>query len=248
MQRLARLAAGRSGAASSVCRRAALSTRSGPQLGRRRSSSSEYDAYLAKFGDRTVNELKLESATLHDDPLPLFRAVGALARQCRGRRASRPRTIRSRPPIDCGSESRRRVARRAGLRIPLRRLVFGWVLRHAQRRVRDRENLRLERTRLFGRVRRIFLELGRRLHAARSCSTTRATSSTSRWTRCWRSSTAARRHVDLRALAALRKREFARVRRQAPAPGRSLRDARARLPGHDFRRAGGTARGFRRRA
>ena len=29
----------------------------------------------------------------------------------------------------------------------------------------DRENLRLERTRLFGRVRRIFLELGRRLHA-----------------------------------------------------------------------------------
>ena len=32
-------------------------------------------------------------------------------------------------------------------------------------RVRDRENLRLERTRLFGRVRRIFLELGRRLHA-----------------------------------------------------------------------------------
>ena len=37
--------------------------------------------YLAKFGDRTVNELKLESATLHDDPLPLFRAVGSLAQQ-----------------------------------------------------------------------------------------------------------------------------------------------------------------------
>jgi len=39
------------------------------------------------------------------------------------------------------------------------------VLRHARTRVRDRENLRLERTRLFGRVRRIFLELGRRFHA-----------------------------------------------------------------------------------
>jgi pyruvate,water dikinase len=48
---------------------------------------------------------------------------------------------------------------------PIRRLVFNWVLRHAQARVRDRENLRLERTRLFGRVRRIFLELGRRLNA-----------------------------------------------------------------------------------
>jgi pyruvate,water dikinase len=31
--------------------------------------------------------------------------------------------------------------------------------------VRDRENLRFERTRVFGRVRRIFVELGRRLHA-----------------------------------------------------------------------------------
>ena len=50
-------------------------------------------------------------------------------------------------------------------RHPIRRLVFNWVLRHARARVRDRENLRLERTRLFGRVRRIFLELGRRLNA-----------------------------------------------------------------------------------
>ena len=39
------------------------------------------------------------------------------------------------------------------------------MLKHARRRVRDRENLRLERTRLFARVRQIFLELGRRLHA-----------------------------------------------------------------------------------
>jgi pyruvate,water dikinase len=36
------------------------------------------------------------------------------------------------------------------------------VLRQARTRIRDRENLRFERTRLFGRVRRIFLEFGRR--------------------------------------------------------------------------------------
>jgi pyruvate,water dikinase len=47
----------------------------------------------------------------------------------------------------------------------VRRVVFAWVLRHAQIRVRDRENLRLERTRLFGRVRRIMRELGRRFQA-----------------------------------------------------------------------------------
>ncbi len=42
------------------------------------------DAYLDKFGDRCVDELKLESETLHDDPLPLLRAVGHLAAQPRG--------------------------------------------------------------------------------------------------------------------------------------------------------------------
>src|SRR5205807_2479180 len=47
----------------------------------------------------------------------------------------------------------------------LRGIVFRWVLRQARDRVRDRENLRFERTRLFGRVRRIFVEIGRRFHA-----------------------------------------------------------------------------------
>jgi pyruvate,water dikinase len=40
--------------------------------------------------------------------------------------------------------------------------VFWWVANNARRRVRDRENLRFERTRVFGRVRKIFLELGKR--------------------------------------------------------------------------------------
>jgi pyruvate,water dikinase len=44
-------------------------------------------------------------------------------------------------------------------------LLFAWVLRNARARVRDRENLRFERTRLFGRVRRIVLELGRKFYA-----------------------------------------------------------------------------------
>ncbi|NJO07948.1 MAG: hypothetical protein HC876_21865 [Chloroflexaceae bacterium] len=49
---------------------------------------------------------------------------------------------------------------------PLRRVVFGWVLQQARARVRDRENLRFERTRVFGRARRVFVEMGHRLHAA----------------------------------------------------------------------------------
>jgi len=39
-----------------------------------------YDAYLSKFGDRCLEELKLESETLHEDPLVLLRSIGEVAR------------------------------------------------------------------------------------------------------------------------------------------------------------------------
>ncbi len=116
------------------------------------------DEYLAKFGDRCLEELKLESATLHDDPLPLLRAVANTAAQP------------PRPPRPTGPENDPRLraerAVDAALRTkPLQRAIYAPVLANARRHVRDRENLRFERTRVFGRVRRIFLELGRRFHA-----------------------------------------------------------------------------------
>jgi pyruvate,water dikinase len=122
---------------------------------------SGYRDYLDRFGERMANELKLESATLHDDPLPLLRAVGALAWQLTRHGHGAPATP-SGDRLRATAQARVRVA---FARRPVRRVIFKWILRHARRRVRDRENLRFERTRLFGRVRRIFVELGRRLHA-----------------------------------------------------------------------------------
>lgn len=118
-----------------------------------------YHAYLEKFGDRCLDELKLESATLYDDPLPLLRSVGEFARRIKSGGAGKPLDEAA---IRHGAEARVKAAL-AGK--PLKRLLFGWVLRQARSRVRDRENLRFERTRLFGRVRRIFVELGKRYHA-----------------------------------------------------------------------------------
>lgn len=120
--------------------------------------AAEYRAYLDKFGERSVNELKLETETLHDDPLPLMRGIGNLVLQ-RSAAASTPMSGQTRRDA---AQARVRAALASR---PLRRRLFSWVLRHARARVRDRENLRLERTRLFGRVRRIFVELGRRFHA-----------------------------------------------------------------------------------
>ena len=114
-------------------------------------------SYLDRFGDRCLEELKLETETLSDDPLTLYRAVGRLA-------AAPPRAAAApvQSPRDA-AESRVRAA--LGTAGPRARL-FRWVLRETRARVRDRENLRFERTRLFGRVRRIFVELGRRYAAA----------------------------------------------------------------------------------
>jgi pyruvate,water dikinase len=124
---------------------------------RRGEFRKHYESYLQKFGERCSEELKLESSTLHDDPLMLLRAVGSLAFQ--GARST----------TSCGAEQNLRHDAEAradeALRSrPLRRIIFNGVLYQARRTIRNRENLRLERTRVFGRVRRIFVELGARMH------------------------------------------------------------------------------------
>ena len=121
---------------------------------------SLYDAYVEKFGDRCLEELKLESLTLHDEPLVLLRSVGQYAR----RLAAGGPAAEGVNETKLRAQAEGRVAEK--LKGCLRRIVFNWVLANARRRVRDRENLRFERTRLFGRVRRIYVELGKRLHAA----------------------------------------------------------------------------------
>jgi rifampicin phosphotransferase len=116
-----------------------------------------YREYLDRFGERCPDELKLESLTLHDDPLPLLRAVGYMA----ARVASSDVEPDAHRNGGRRADAERRVQEALAGR-PMRRLAFHWVLRQARARIRDRENLRFERTRLFGRVRRIFLEFGRR--------------------------------------------------------------------------------------
>ena len=115
--------------------------------------------YLDQFGDRCLDELKLESATLHDDPLLLLRSIGRLAQRLNANETG----MRNRE-IALRAEAEAKIVT-AFIGHPLRRQIFNWVLGHTRARVRERENLRFERTRLFGRVRRIFVEIGKRLYA-----------------------------------------------------------------------------------
>jgi len=120
--------------------------------------SQQYDRYMREFGDRCDGELKLESPTLRDDPSMLLHAIGRLA--------SQPHTSAANLPA--GSAARDDAARcvaAALAQTPFRRAMFAWILKNARGRIVDRENLRFARTQLFGRVRAIFIELGRRMAA-----------------------------------------------------------------------------------
>ncbi|MDA7640770.1 PEP-utilizing enzyme [Opitutaceae bacterium] len=120
----------------------------------------EIDSYFEKFGDRCLDELKLESLALVDDPLLLYRSIGELAV-----RQSSDEVVKGPPAKDTrqGDAEARVFGALKGA--PIKKALFRYVLKHARRRVSGRENLRFERTRLFGRIRRTFLEMGKRLSA-----------------------------------------------------------------------------------
>lgn len=120
-----------------------------------------YQQYLQDFGDRCLEELKLESLTLNDNPLPLLRSVANLAGVERSSQVTEPSDTDQLSP-QAEAEGQALAALKSSL---FRRMMFRWVLKNTRGRVRDRENLRFERTRLFGRIRAIFMELGHRLAA-----------------------------------------------------------------------------------
>lgn len=110
------------------------------------------DAYVAEFGDRCTEELKLESVTLDEDPRSLHSAILASA-------SSAPRE----PEPERDPFARFDAAMKG---MPIRRMLARPLLSWTRARVRDRENLRYERTRIFGRARRLFLAVGRQFHAS----------------------------------------------------------------------------------
>ncbi|MBY0548034.1 MAG: hypothetical protein K2W95_12135 [Candidatus Obscuribacterales bacterium] len=116
----------------------------------------QLNGYLEQFGDRCLEELKLETPTLNDSPEMLFRSIGQLARS--GATASHKMSAEL-------AESTTAHQSLGGLN-PVRRVLFDFVLAQTKERIRQRENLRFLRTRVFGRVRRVFLAIGRKLAAA----------------------------------------------------------------------------------
>lgn len=112
--------------------------------------------HLERFGDRHLEELKLESVSFRDNPQSLLRLIATQAQS----------------DVDTAKLDERRLNARAAAAAllrqalqarPIRRLLFGWTLALARRSIRYRESSRLDRARAFGIVRAIFLSLGKNL-------------------------------------------------------------------------------------
>ncbi len=112
--------------------------------------------FLDLYGFRSVNELKLEEPDLHDDPSFV---ISAIARYVRDRSYDIDAMIAREKAIRSAAERRIDTALP-----PWKRPLYRWVLKQARRTVRQRENLRFDRTKIFGLARHLFRAVGLQLH------------------------------------------------------------------------------------
>jgi pyruvate,water dikinase len=134
-----------------------------PRDPRFRELSDSIGNYLDLYGFRCVNELKLEEYSLKDRPAFVYQVI------------SNYLAMENQEALDVeAAEERERVIRREAERkafdalgrrggIVPRRFVFRWVLGNARLGVKNRENMRFARTRIYGLLRELLRAAGGQL-------------------------------------------------------------------------------------
>jgi pyruvate,water dikinase len=115
--------------------------------------------YIDRFGFRCMSEMKLEETDLYADPSFLFTCLKNYLRAGTTDRAA----------YEQREQNLRHTAEqkvRAHLH-GARRWLYGWSLKHSRRAVRNRENTRFARTRIYGVARAMFRAMGADLAARR---------------------------------------------------------------------------------
>lgn len=121
-----------------------------------RSKNTEFKerivSYIDRFGFRCMNEMKLEQRDLHDEPAFLFVCLKnylAAGKYDLAAYEANEKAIRN--------KAEKTVRSALG---PWRRMIFFWFLKHARRAVKNRENTRFCRTRVYGVVRTMLFAWG----------------------------------------------------------------------------------------
>jgi phosphohistidine swiveling domain-containing protein len=117
----------------------------------------DFMAFIDLYGFRCINELKLESIDLHEDPSFAIDAIISFVRM-------------KNTSVDEILEREKNTVLKAEKIISdnisgPKLILFRFVMKKARSAVKDREDLRLLRTNIFGICRRIFKALGHKLHA-----------------------------------------------------------------------------------
>jgi len=118
---------------------------------------AKMNAYLQDFGERTVGELKLETITYRQEPSAFFAIIQSYVQQ-----GIRKRLSNEEASIRQGAEA---AAFKALFGRPIKRAFFNFLVKKTRILVSARENLRYERTRGFGMVRRMFIGIGKQFYA-----------------------------------------------------------------------------------
>ena len=110
------------------------------------------DQYIQEYGERCPEELKLETRTYVQDPVKFIQLIQSYQGLCENKKNT-PKAGRQNldfiEKLDCS----------IGQKILLKKLI-----KHTRYLVSNRENLRFQRTRAYGVVRRIFDALGHQFH------------------------------------------------------------------------------------
>ncbi|MDP7010214.1 MAG: phosphoenolpyruvate synthase [Verrucomicrobiota bacterium] len=109
--------------------------------------------YISKYGFRCMNEMKLEEIDLHQDPTFLYVCLRNYLRT-------------GELDLDKYDQREEKIRTRAEAQVRehlcgWRYWIYRWSLKHARKAVRNRENTRFCRTRIYGVVRAMFHGIGR---------------------------------------------------------------------------------------
>ena len=112
--------------------------------------------FLDRFGFRCANELKLEEPDLHDDPsFVIYTLANYIKMKTYDVEAMEIRE----------KEIRRKAEEKVNAKLnPIQKVIYYWVLKHTRVAVRNRENLRFLRTKIFGITRHLMRGIGHHFH------------------------------------------------------------------------------------
>lgn len=125
-----------------------------------REANQAFTAYLRDYGVRSIDEMKLESVPIRDNPLFCISMIQNYLRSSLPdpeQQQRREQRIRS----DADALLRKRLREKFPLSHTLRLILFRWVLKNTRNAIKNRENQRFCRAEAYSLVRDLFRAIGR---------------------------------------------------------------------------------------